>query len=119
MKVKKIEIVKHCDICNKEAYTTCLSCGKDYCNKHENIGVEYQHSINFGGSDDGFFCNECDIEITNNTKHPLYQLHESYKEIDSLRKKAKAYYDQLEKNGNEAEQKLKYWIKQTKNIVKS
>lgn len=119
MRKAKTVVEKYCDICKKEAFDTCLCCGKDFCISHaKTMGVEYAHLVNFGGSDDGFFCKECDIELTNNLSHPLYRLHEAYKENAFLRDKTKAFYDKLEKDGNEATEHLRYWIKETKKIVK-
>ncbi len=120
MKEKKTITIKRCDICKDEAFDTCLCCGKDFCIKHaKTMGIEYNHSVNFGSSDDGFFCKKCDIELTNDATHPLYRLHEAYKEIAHLRNEAKEYYKKLEQRGQEAEEHLRYWIKETKKIVKS
>lgn len=123
MRKKQTIINKYCDICarEEEAFDTCLCCGKDFCISHaKTMGVEYLFSVNFGGSGDGFFCKKCDIELSNdNTTHPLYRLHEAYKEIKYLRDEAKEYYKKLEKRGDEAEHHLQYWIKETKKIVKS
>ncbi len=120
MRKKKIIMEKFCDTCGKEAFDTCLCCGKDFCISHAKmLGIEYNHSVNFGGSDDGFFCKECDVELTNNSVHPLYRLHEAYKEISHLRNEGKEYCDKLEQRGDDAEKQLKYWLKETKKIVKS
>ena len=120
MRKKQTVINKYCDICDKEAFNTCICCGKDFCITHaKNNGIDYRHSVNFGGSDDGFFCKVCDIELTNDNNHPLYRLHEAYKEIAHLRNEAKGFYDKLDKRGNDAEQQLRYWLKETKRLIKT
>ena len=120
MRKKKAVIIKCCDVCEKEAFDTCLSCGKDFCISHaKTMGIEYHHSLNFSGSDDGFFCKECDIELSNDNSHPLYRLHEAYKDIAHLRNEGKAWYKTFEKRGQEAEECLRYWRKETKTQVKS
>lgn len=111
---------KFCDICGKEAFDTCLCCSKDFCISHAKTnGVEYDNAVFFSGSNDGFFCKECDIELTNDSTHPLYRLHEAYKEITHLRNEAKEYRLKLEHRGNEAEHQLEYWLRETKKIVKT
>jgi hypothetical protein len=119
MRIKRVETIKQCDVCHKEAFATCLCCGKDFCIEHETKeGIEYRHGLHIGGSDDGYFCNKCDIDITNDKKHPLYQLHESYKQIAHIREEEKAMFDAIQRKGDEAEAQLKYFIKQTKKLVR-
>ena len=104
-KQKNIE-VKICDYCgtDKSVYYTCLCCGKDACYEcKKEVGVEYNHGVYFSGSDDGYFCNECD----QNPPEEFRKLHQLYKNIKALVFETTAFYEDFKKRTDKAESKLK------------
>lgn len=95
-----------CDSCDKEAYVdTCLRCGAQHCYDCRKIkGVRYIHSVYFSGSNDGYYCNECDSILYSIGDN---KLHSAYVKIKNLRKESELFYDDFKKRTDEAEITLK------------
>lgn len=106
--IKTIQIdQRFCDFCNKEAYpwTVCLGCGKDLCPP---IGVEakphvirYPHSVNCSGSNDGYYCVPCDVQLSETRSDPL---HQAYVAIKDYRDEEQRVYKTRQANGERLEQ---------------
>lgn len=106
MKKTVTKEVTCCDCCEKEEHMeTCINCKVEHCyacSKTE--GKKYNHAVNFGGSSDGYYCRECDVElmsVRNNARHM------AYRKIDSLRNEAKAWSDDFKLRADAAENELK------------
>ena len=96
---------RRCDFCGAEAYdfNACLGCGKDICWQcQEKHGVKYVHGVHFSGSQDGWYCNECDSKLYA-ANDPL---HAAYSKIAYLRREEKAWYDDFEFRKTKAEKEL-------------
>lgn len=89
----------YCDVCGEEAYewTKCFSCGKDLCpqsyfdsnpNPH---AVRYPHGVYTSGSDDGYYCIPCDIQLSE-SKADL--LHQAYVAIRTIRDERERWYQE-------------------------
>ena len=80
-----------CDRCEGRADfpSTCRHCGSQHCYScREKHGVEYNHAVHFSGSDDGYYCNECDAELQASKSDAL---HCAYLAIMALRQESKAF----------------------------
>lgn len=97
--------VEFCDACGKEAYCQkCLGCSKEYCyDCREKLMVEYRHSLHFGGSYDGHFCQECD---TNPPEH-IKRLHHAYQTMRSLKNEWEGSYANIERRAKSTEARIK------------
>jgi len=104
-KTSTIEI-NVCDFCtdNEEnCYHKCLCCGKDVCwncEKNGGVGVGYSHGVHVVGSNDGWYCNKCNL----NTDDPLL---DAYKNIDCLKREQDTWYDAFKIRKDAAEAKVK------------
>lgn len=88
MKATKTVQYNKCDFCNdnNECWNRCLKCGKDVCyDCEQTAGVTYRHAEHVGGSDDGWYCHECDAQ-------PPDDLLEVYQSLAQLIAKREAYH---------------------------
>jgi len=95
-----------CDVCGKVAsgYQSCMSCGKEFCYKcEETEAVKYSHAINLSGSNDGFYCKDCDIKLINSKD----ELHSAYREIKRLKEEQTSWYNDFKCRSGFAELKVK------------
>lgn len=91
MKKDIIKTVTICDKCMQEAdYAQgCMKCGTHICyecSKH--FGKHYQHGVYILGSGDGFYCTECDAELSLDESDDL---HNAYVRIQRLRSEAEEW----------------------------
>ena len=102
-----------CDCCKKENYLDkCLNCGVEHChNCQKTQGVIFNHAVNFSGSDDGYYCNQCNGELSRSKQDPLYN---AYNKIKMLRDEAKKFYSIFDKKRKIAEHELGNLIKEHK-----
>jgi len=93
-----------CDVCGAEAgMNTCLKCGKEFCYKCKKThAMEYGHSVNFTGSGDGLYCNECDekCRLEGDRVHSAYML------IKALRNESIGWHSDFQKRADAAEAQL-------------
>lgn len=93
--MQSVEIeVFTCDVCGGRCdyQTTCLLCGKDLCDK---CRIELPYSLNYSGSYDGKYCQEC---IASNTSDDLLQ---AYKQMNSLKREVKGFWAEIEPKAKE------------------
>lgn len=96
-----------CDVCLKEdVYVrACLNCGKEMCWEcQKKSGVEYSGSVYFSGSGDGFYCTDCNRELSSKANNPI---HNAYKHILRIKEEHKAWSDNFEERRKQAEQALR------------
>jgi hypothetical protein len=110
---KQVMITKRiCDFCKKEeTYDKCLSCGKDICYKCQKTEAKiYQFALNFKGSEDGIYCNDCDTKLKNQIdSSDIKSQHTSYLILKNLADKYNCLLDKLKLESDEAESTIKYW----------
>lgn len=106
MKKTVMKEVTLCDCCQKEGYlTACINCKVEHCHDcTKTEGKTYVQAINYGGTGDGYYCKNCDIELMNVRNNPR---HAAYRKIASLRNEAKAWSDDFRARADEAENELK------------
>lgn len=95
-----------CDVCGQESsgYTTCDSCGKDFCYECKKTeAIEYAHAVFFSGSGDGLYCIDCDAKLRQNGD----KKHAAYRAIQSLRHENKAWSEDFKKRAENAMDRLK------------
>ena len=93
-----------CDICNTaEAYewSQCLGCGRDLC---YDCRVTYQHAVSFSGSNDGYYCQACDLKFQAGGGDHLWA---AYRRIQHIRAERKAFYERSETEGAAVEQTIR------------
>jgi len=96
-----------CDACGKEDVyvTACLYCGTEHCFEcRQNSGKVYRHSVFFGGSDDGYYCNKCDNRLT---KSNADGKHVAYQSIVSLQREHEAWNQNFKRRCDSAESTLR------------
>ena len=79
------KVVTFCDVCSKETPygSKCKICGKDVCYECAKDNTKtFNHAVNFQGSGDGTYCNEC---LGKPIPPEHIDLLEAYKMIASLR----------------------------------
>ena len=97
---------KVCDVCasDKNVWTTCLICGRDYCyNCRKDHTVTYPEGVHFSGRD-GDYCLSCD---TNLLKSGTDRLHTAYLKVKQLRAEETGWYQDFKTRVDAAEKKLK------------
>lgn len=102
--------VKFCDKCGKEDShpTACLACGTEMCSDCQTkYGVSYNHAVHFQGSDDGFYCNPCDVKLMAQGSD---EQHNAYLAIKALRDEEDAYWANFGKRAKAAEDAVKKFL---------
>ena len=104
MKKEVTKIVHCCDACGAAqdyGIDLCLGCGAEHCSACKKThGVEYKHGVNFSGSDDGYYCHQCDARLTKSGED---KLHCAYRQIARLRVEGEAFSADFRKRVQTAE----------------
>lgn len=105
MKETRTVEVSLCDVCKSDDgyLRSCDKCGRDFCFDCESQWMrKYSHSVHFGGSDDGYYCQDCDAE----SRASGDLIHAAYRRIENLRHEEKAWYDNFKERVDVAEKEL-------------
>jgi len=106
-------VVHFCDSCGKEADYPymCLGCKIEYCYDCEKkLMVEYQHAVNFRGSEDGYFCLKCSVTPPLKVRNLFY----AYHEIAKLIAEAKSWSKEFDSRVAKAEETVKQEIRKAR-----
>ena len=101
---KKTKTVEYddCDFCDsdEDCYTKCLGCGRDVCYEcKKNKGTEYQYALHVSGSNNGYYCAECD-------KEPRDSLHRAYRDMLALIEESVVFSSGLRSRGDVIEKRI-------------
>ena len=96
--------VRFCDECGKEeSLQICLGCGVEHCFEcRRKMGVEYAHAVHCSGSEDGYFCHNCN----NAPPEEVKELHYAYQKIEALRDIEKNWHKNFDARIKVAEEAL-------------
>ena len=76
--------LNYCDYCvaQHDYLTACMSCGIEHCYEcRKKAGKEYKHSVCCSGSNDGYYCMQCDRKLSLAATDKRFL---AYREIESL-----------------------------------
>ena len=101
---KKTKTVEYddCDFCDSDdcCCTKCLGCDRDVCYEcKKNKGTEYQYALQVSGSNNGYYCAECD-------KEPGDSLHRAYRDMLALIEESEAFSSGLRSRGSVIERRI-------------
>ena len=111
MRKQLLKTVRICNKCGSDehVYERCLECGLDHCYEcKKQHGIEYNHAVNFGGSDDGYYCKECNEKLLSSRDN---ELHLAYLKIKKLRAEEQSWYAKFKSRKEKAETRVKTLLK--------
>lgn len=101
--------IESCDFCDsdQEAYHECTNCGKNACytcNEHNKLRM-LKHAVNFSGSMDGAYCQDCYSELYESGSDELFN---AYLELEKLTNEYQAFYGPWKAKANSAEKNIEF-----------
>jgi len=99
------KLVYCCDVASCDAEDiypiTCINCGVVHCHDcRKTQGVSYGRSVYINSSEDGYYCNACDLKLASQGDN---ELHNAYRRIASLKEEMKKWSDAFKRSADEAE----------------
>ena len=107
--------IEACDFCSgdKEAYHTCMKCGKKACyNCNEHRFKKLKHAVNFQGSMDGTYCHNCFSELLESKDNELFN---AYLKLQSLIEEYNTFYSPWKTRSRRAERDIEFIWNNRKN----
>ncbi len=105
MQIEKVVKVNICDVCGNETFgDKCIRCEIDHCyDCAKKLGVNYHGGVFSYGSNDGYYCLNCDKILTQKGSN---KLHSAYKTIKNLSDECETFNKRLGNRAKQAEDEL-------------
>ena len=109
MKKTITQEIECCDVCEApNAHYNCTNCGKVFCYEHSKTETtEYPHGVSYGGSGDGRYCVDCDVDLIQSGD----KKHAAYRRIKRLRDEQRGWYEDFNARCKAAEKDLHELLK--------